>query len=123
MDEGKYAIEAIENRHLIDETFERLLKQSNSSYQDWQRNKLTRWLSIEILIVSGLIVPKMRPTNHFGNIWWLKPVEPFANHHDYSGSEHEKTKAKIFMEVRAATVGTQELNINFIFNTDYFFEH
>ena len=22
-----------------------------------------------------------------------------------------------------ATVGTQELNINFIFNTDYFFEH
>ena len=34
MDEGKYAIEAIENRHLIDETFERLLKQSNSSYQD-----------------------------------------------------------------------------------------
>lgn len=34
MDDGKYAIEAIENRHLIDETFERLLKQSNSSYQD-----------------------------------------------------------------------------------------
>lgn len=28
MDDGKYAIEAIENRHLIDETFERLLKQS-----------------------------------------------------------------------------------------------
>lgn len=33
MDEGKYTLEAIENRHLIDETFERLLKQSNSSYQ------------------------------------------------------------------------------------------
>lgn len=28
MDDGKYSIEAIENRHLIDETFERLLKQS-----------------------------------------------------------------------------------------------
>ena len=34
MNDGKYAIEAIENRHLIDETFERLLKQSNSSFQD-----------------------------------------------------------------------------------------
>ena len=54
----------------------------------------------------------MKPTNHFGNIRWLKPVEIFAKHHDYGGSEYEKTKTKIFMEVRAATVGTQELNIN-----------
>ena len=32
MDDGKYAIKAIENRHLIDETFERLLKQGSPSF-------------------------------------------------------------------------------------------
>ena len=38
-------------------------------------------------IVSGLIVPKMRPTNHFGNIRWLKPVKPFANYYDHAVNE------------------------------------
>ena len=83
-----------------------------TSYQDWQRNERTHWFSASMPIVSGFVLPKMRPTNHFGSIKWLKPVEPFANHHDYSGGEYEKTKTKIFMDVRAATVGMQELNIN-----------
>ena len=43
-------------------------------------------------IVSGLIVPKMRPTNHFGNIRWLKPVKPFAYHHDYDRGEQEEAQ-------------------------------
>lgn len=38
-------------------------------------------------IVSGLFVPKLRPTNHFGNIRWLKPVEPFANYYDHAVNE------------------------------------
>ena len=61
---------------------------ANSSFQDWQRNERTHWLSASMPIVSGLIVPKMRPTNHFGNIWWLKPGEIFAKHHDYGGGEN-----------------------------------
>ena len=40
-------------------------------------------------IVSGLFVPKSRPTNHFGNIRWLEPVVSSVNHHDYNGGEDE----------------------------------
>ena len=43
-------------------------------------------------IVSGLIIPKMSPTIHFGNIRWLKPVEPFANHHDDDCSEQKEAQ-------------------------------
>jgi len=40
--------------------------------------------------VSGLIVTKMRPTNHFGNIRCLEPVAPSANHHDCGSCEYEE---------------------------------
>ena len=69
-----------------------LVQKHCSSYQDWQLNKQTHWFSAPILIVSGLIVPKMRPTNHFGNIRWLKPVKPFAYHHDYDRGEQEEAQ-------------------------------
>ena len=34
----------------------------------------------------------MNPTRHFGNIRWLKPVKPFAYHHDYDRGEQEEAQ-------------------------------
>ena len=39
--------------------------------------------------VSGIIVPKLWPKSHDGNIRCLEQVAPSVNHHDYNGGEGE----------------------------------
>ena len=39
--------------------------------------------------VSGLIVPKLWPKSHDGNIRCLEPVVSSVNHHDYNDGEGE----------------------------------
>ena len=41
--------------------------------------------------VSGLIVPKMNPTSHAGNIRLLRPVVVTVEHQEDSQAEHEET--------------------------------
>ena len=45
-----------------------------------------------MLKVSGLIVPKLWPKSHDGNIRWFGPGVSSVNYHDYNDGEGEEAQ-------------------------------